>query len=82
MVDFSVVHISYSVSCISEFKLGTNDEQGPSGQYLADFVGTPRGLWLLVEGIHTEIWAVSATKILAEIRGNFQIGVNMKGKFP
>ena len=67
MVDFSVVHISYSVSCISEFKLGTNDEQGPSGQYLADFVGTPRGLWLLVEGIHTEIWVVSATKIMIMI---------------
>ena len=55
---------------------------GPSGQNLAASTGNLRGLWLLVEGIHMEIWVVSETKIKAEIQGNFQIGVKMRGKFP
>ena len=43
----------------------------PSGQNLAESVGNPRGLWLLVEGIHAEIWVVSETRIHVEIQGNF-----------
>ena len=46
------------------------------------FCGNSWGLWLLVEGIHTDIWVVSETKIHAENGGNFQIGVEMRGKFP
>ena len=40
----------------------------PSGQNLEDPVGNPRGLWLLVEGIHAEIWVVSETRIYVEFR--------------
>ena len=47
-----------------------------------DSAGNPRGLWLLVEGIHVELWVVSEMRIHAEIQGNFQIGVEMRGKFP
>ena len=47
-----------------------------------DSAGNPRGLWLLVERIHVEIWVVSETRNHAEIPGNFQIGVEMRGKFP
>ena len=55
----------------------------PSGQNLADSVGNPQGLWLLVEGIHIEIWVVSETRIHVEIQGkNYIIGVGMRGKFP
>ena len=54
----------------------------PMGQNIADSAGNPQRLWLLVEGIHTEIWVVSETRIHAEIQGNFQIGVEMRGKFP
>ena len=43
----------------------------PSGQNLADSVGNLRGLWLLVEGIHGEIWVVSETRIHVEIQGKF-----------
>ena len=35
------------------------------------FRGNPRGLWLLVEGIHMEIWVVSETRIHVEIQGKF-----------
>ena len=52
----------------------------PSGQNLADSAGNPRGLWLLVEGIYVEVWVVSETRIHTEIQGNFQIGVEMRGK--
>ena len=43
----------------------------PSGQNLADSVGNLRGLWLLVEGIHGEIWVVSETRIHVEIQGKY-----------
>ena len=43
----------------------------PSGQNLADSVGNLRGFWLLVEGIHAEIWVVSETRIHVEIQGKF-----------
>ena len=43
----------------------------PSGQNLTDSVGNLRGFWLLVEGIHVEIWVVSETRIRAEIQGKF-----------
>ena len=36
-----------------------------------DSAGNPRGRWLLVEGIHAEIWVVSETRIHAEIQGKF-----------
>ena len=39
----------------------------PSVQNLADSLGNPQGLCLLVEGIHTEIWIVSETGIHMEI---------------
>ena len=35
------------------------------------FWGNPRGLWLLVEGIHTGIWVVSEMRIHVEIQGKF-----------
>ena len=54
----------------------------PGGQNLADSAGNPRGLWLLVEGIHMEIVVVSETRIYMEIDGKFKIGVEMRGKFP
>ena len=54
----------------------------PSGQNLAVSVGNSRGFWLLVEGIHVEIWVVSETRIHVKIQGNFKIGVEMRGKFP
>ena len=38
----------------------------PSGQNLADSLGSPQGLCLLVEGIHAEIWVVSETGIHME----------------
>ena len=47
------------------------------GQDHADWMGW----WLLVEGIHVEIWVVSETRVQAEIQGNFQIRVEMRGKF-
>ena len=56
--------------------------QDPSGQNLADSAGNPRGLWVLVEGIHTGVWVVSETRINVEIQGNFQIGIEMRAKFP
>ena len=34
-------------------------------------MGNPRELWLLVEGFHVEIWAVSETRIHMEIQGKF-----------
>ena len=34
-------------------------------------MGNPRGLWLLVEGIHAEIWVVSETRIHIKIQGKF-----------
>ena len=43
----------------------------PSGQNLADSVGNPWGLWLLVEGIYAEIWVVRETRIHMEIQGKF-----------
>ena len=43
----------------------------PSGQNLADSVENPWGLWLLVEGIHVEIWVVSERRIHVEIQGKF-----------
>ena len=52
----------------------------PSGQNLADSVGNLRGLWLLVEGIHAEIWVVSDLRSHAEIQGNFKMGVERRGK--
>ena len=52
-------------SCSEGF--GQSVCQVPSGQNLADSAGNPRGWWLLVEGIHAEIWAVSETRIDAEI---------------
>ena len=55
----------------------------PSGQNLADSAGNPEGLWLLVEKIQMEIWVVSEARILCgNSGGNFQIGVEMGGKFP
>ena len=56
--------------------------KGPSGQNNADSAGNPRGWLLLVEGIPAEIWVVSETRIHTEIQGNFQIRVEMRGKFP
>ena len=41
----------------------------PSWQKLANSVGNPRGFWLLVEGIHAEIWVVNGTRIHLEIQG-------------
>ena len=46
-------------------------DKASSGQILADSVGNRRGLWLLVEGIHAEIWDVSETRIHVEIQGKF-----------
>ena len=43
----------------------------PSGQNLVDSEENPQGLWLLVEGIHAEIWVVSEMRIYAEIQGKF-----------
>ena len=43
----------------------------PIGQNLADSAGNPQGFWLLVEGIHMEIWVVSETRIHTEIQGKF-----------
>ena len=43
----------------------------PSGQNLADPVGNPRGLWLLVEGIHAEILVIDEARIHLEIQGKF-----------
>ena len=34
-----------------------------------------------VEEIHAENWVVSETRIQVEIQGNFQIRVEMRGKF-
>ena len=41
-----------------------------SGQ-LADSAGNPQGWWMLVEGIHSEIWVVSETRIHVDIQGKF-----------
>ena len=43
----------------------------PSGQNLADSAGNPQGWWVVLEGIHAEIWVVSKTRINAEIQGKF-----------
>ena len=52
----------------------------PSRQNLAHSAGNTRVLWLLVEGIQVETWVVSETRIQAEIQGNFQTRVEMRGK--
>ena len=51
--------------------LKTAQQTTPSGQNLADSAGNPQGFWLLVEGIHVEIWVVSETRIHVEIQGKF-----------
>ena len=43
----------------------------PSGWNLADSAGNPQGGWLLVEGIHLEIWVANGTRIHTEIQGKF-----------
>ena len=53
---FSWLLIKQEVLC----KTGLNQSKPVlSGQNLADSAGNPWGLWLLVEGIHGEIWVVS-----------------------
>ena len=47
----------------------------PSRQNLEDSKGNSRGGWLLVEGIHAEIWVVSETRIHAENQGVFNSGL-------
>ena len=55
----------------------------PSGQNFADSLGNPRGLWLLVGGIHADIWVVSETRIQKEIqRIFFKSGLKWEGSFP
>ena len=44
-------------------------------QNLADSAGDTQGWWLLVDGILTEIWVVSETRIHIEIRGFFKSGL-------
>ena len=56
---------------MGDWGLDSNHDSKPSGQSLADSVGNPRRFWLLGEGIHTEIWDVSETRIHVEIQGKF-----------
>ena len=51
------------------------------GQNHRDSARNLRGWWLLVERIQAEIWVVSEIRIHAELQGNFQIRVEMRGKF-
>ena len=68
---FSTCYVCGVMHAMSASRTTIKYYKQPSGQNLADSVGNPRGLWLLVEGIHGEIWVVSETRIHVEIQGKF-----------
>ena len=66
-----VLDTSIKVQCIHLVENPCFRRDIPSGQNLADSAGNPQGFWLLMEGIHMEIWVVSETRIHKEIQGKF-----------